>query len=86
MGGPISASSSGPLPRPLPPPSLSAALGLGSLRNGGAPSYYDGGAFALGNTEESLRALNLGLAERGSHAPRPTARCKVVRSNSTSKR
>ena len=48
----------------------STALGLGSLRGGGAPSTSDGGAFALGNTEEALRALTLGLAERGTPGTR----------------
>jgi hypothetical protein len=52
------------------PTATSAALGLGSLQNGGAPSTSDGGSFALGNTEESLRALTLGLAERGAPGTR----------------
>jgi hypothetical protein len=52
------------------PTATSAALGLGSRQNGGAPSTSDGGSFALGNTEESLRALTLGLAERGTPGTR----------------
>ena len=41
------------------------ALGLGSAANGGAASTADGGRFAMGNTEENLIVLNLGVAQRG---------------------
>ena len=43
----------------------SAALGNGSRACGGHASAVDGGSFAFGNTEERLRVLVLGVAERG---------------------
>jgi hypothetical protein len=43
----------------------SAAAELGVKANTICAASAHGGSFALGNTEESLRALTLGLAERG---------------------
>ena len=50
------------------------ALGLGSRECGGAASTADGGSFAFGNTEEALRAIVLGVAERGRPADGPLDR------------
>ena len=53
---------------------LTAALGNGSQRHGGAASTSDGHSFAFGNTEELLRGQVLGLAARGEADERPLDR------------
>ena len=53
---------------------ITAALGHGSQRCGGAASTSDGHLFAFGNTEELLRGQVLGLAARGNPDDRPLDR------------
>ena len=48
------------------PYNQTVALGLGSERNGGAPSTAEGHIHAFGCTEEKLRKLVLGLKQVGS--------------------
>ena len=50
------------------------ALGHGSQRCGGAPSTADGHFIAFGNTEEHLRKMTLGLAQRGTPDQPPFSR------------
>jgi hypothetical protein len=53
------------------PYNQTVALGLGSTRNGGAPSTAEGHTHAFGCTEENLRKLVLGLKQVGSRSGAP---------------
>ena len=53
------------------PYNQTVALGLGSTRNGGAPSTAEGHTHAFGCTEENLRKLVLGLKQVGSRSDAP---------------